>query len=389
MNILHCFHAHSNTTDGTLNWAYRLIANIPEVQNFIASRRFLKNNFHHKDFKYFEYPLNYFTNKTNEKWLLIFNKVNGLFRKIYPYERFIKNTAKFYQVQLFHSHFAYVGWEYQPIAKKLGVPHVISFYGFDYEKIPFKKPIWKERYQILFQEADAFVCEGSNGADILEKAGCLEHKIHIVKLGVDVEKIPFYQREKPINSLKLVQIAVFNKKKGHIYTLMAFKKALDSCPDIELTFIGSELDDSKEKVVRYVEDENVTEKVKFIDAIEYDHIHNFLKDYDVFIHPSHYTDVMDCEGGAPIVLLDAQTTGMPVISTLHCDIPDEVIDGVTGLLAGEKNVDEICAHIKTFYDMNNDTYQQYSNNARKHIEQNYNAKNNSNALRSVYQTLIN
>ena len=33
---------------------------------------------------------------------------------------------------------------------------------------------------------------------------------------------------------------------------------------------------------------------------------------------------MDCEGGAPIVLLDAQATGLPIISTKHCDIPDEV-----------------------------------------------------------------
>lgn len=39
------------------------------------------------------------------------------------------------------------------------------------------------------------------------------------------------------------------------------------------------------------------------------------------------------EGGAPIALLDAQATGLPVLSTRHCDIPFEVEHERTGLLA--------------------------------------------------------
>ncbi len=55
---------------------------------------------------------------------------------------------------------------------------------------------------------------------------------------------------------------------------------------------------------------------------------------------------MDCEGGAPVVLLDAQATGMPVISTTHCDIPDEVVHGETGLLSPEKDVGALAELIK-------------------------------------------
>ncbi len=71
-------------------------------------------------------------------------------------------------------------------------------------------------------------------------------------------------------------------------------------------------------------------KITFIDSINFEKLHEFMKNYQVFIHPSCYTDQRDCEGGAPIAILDAQATGMPVISTTHCDIPDEVIDKMVG-----------------------------------------------------------
>lgn len=76
-------------------------------------------------------------------------------------------------------------------------------------------------------------------------------------------------------------------------------------------------------------------------------------------------------GGAPVVLLNAQATGMPVISTVHCDIPEEVINGETGLLTQEKDIDSLSESIKVFYNMDNNEYQTYCHNARVHIEENY------------------
>ena len=64
-----------------------------------------------------------------------------------------------------------------------------------------------------------------------------------------------------------------------------------------------------------------------------------MEGYHVFIQPSCYTATRDCEGGAPLVLLNAQATGMPVITTTHCDIPDEVIHNETGLLTAERDIE--------------------------------------------------
>ena len=41
----------------------------------------------------------------------------------------------------------------------------------------------------------------------------------------------------------------------------------------------------------------------------------------------------------PLSVLEAMASGMPVVSSRHCDIPEIVKDGVTGFLAPERDVD--------------------------------------------------
>jgi colanic acid/amylovoran biosynthesis glycosyltransferase len=64
-------------------------------------------------------------------------------------------------------------------------------------------------------------------------------------------------------------------------------------------------------------------------------------DHDVLLAPSREAEDGDTEGGAPVVLVDAAATGMPIVATRHADIPAVVIDGVTGLLAAERDVEAL------------------------------------------------
>ncbi len=87
------------------------------------------------------------------------------------------------------------------------------------------------------------------------------------------------------------------------------------------------------------------------------------------------------------MLLDAQATGMPVISTTHCDIPDEVRHNETGLLSPEKDIEALAQSIKRFYEMDDIQYHKFSQAARKHMELHYDVVNNSKELAAVYRKL--
>ncbi|MDL1980892.1 MAG: glycosyltransferase [Deltaproteobacteria bacterium] len=118
--------------------------------------------------------------------------ISGVLEVFYPW--YVQKKCG--SCDIAHSHFAMVGWEYMRLAKRMGIPHVVSFYGYDYEHILFRKPFWKRRYRQLFQCADLFLCEGKHGAQILKKIGFPPEKIRVARLGVDVDHIPFWERTK-------------------------------------------------------------------------------------------------------------------------------------------------------------------------------------------------
>ena len=126
----------------------------------------------------------------------------------------------------------------------------------------------------------------------------------------------------------------------------------------------------------------------FQSQIPYSTLHQLLKTYDVFLHPSCHSRQGDCEGGAPIVLLDAQATGLPIISTRHCDIPNIVADQVCGILCDENSISNLSFAIERFYKMNSEEYRSFSENARLAVEANHRIQDCSRKLCLLYRTVI-
>lgn len=291
-------------------------------------------------------------------------------------------------LSLLHAHFANIGWNYQWLVKARSLPLVVSYYGFDYEWMPRAEPVWRERYRELFESAQLFLTEGEFGRRTLISMGCPAEKVRVLHLGVEPKLIPFYRRTRRPGSLRLIQIATFTGKKGHDTTLRAFAKALQSCPGITLTLVGRDPEGIRHLSERLIDSLGIREQVTMVDGVDFARLHEILAEYDVFIHPSRYSESGDSEGGAPVVLLDAQATGMPIISTTHCDIPDEVLDGVTGLLAPEGDFEAVARHIERFYLMEDDEYRRFSEAARRHVEEEYDATTSARRLRDLYQEVL-
>ena len=77
----------------------------------------------------------------------------------------------------------------------------------------------------------------------------------------------------------------------------------------------------------------------------HDYFLEMLYQADLFLSPSITASNGDTEGGAPVAIIEAGASGLPVISTRHADIPEVVLDGHTGLLSPERNVHGLVAAI--------------------------------------------
>lgn len=300
--------------------------------------------------------------------------------------RYFYRVAKNKNVSLIHAHFAFNGYKYIPLARRLNVPLIVSFYGYDYDYLPKQNPKWLEKYQQLFNFADAFICEGNFGKKKLIEKGCPKDKIYVNHLGVAVDKIPYKIRKWRFgDKIKFCQIASLDEKKGHQFTIKAFSKFTEEYSDAELTIVGN--GPKQKELVGLINELGIRETVKLKEFIPYSELYSELLKHHIFIHPSVTTERCDCEGGAPIILLDAQSTGMPIISTYHCDIPEEVVDGKSGYLVPERDIDGLTNVMLRFVD-NPSLFEKFGANGRKHVKENYNIRDCSSSLEEIYHRVI-
>ncbi len=376
--VLHCFGTYLGTTE---NWAFRLIRHVPGCRQLVAAHRFLDNDFYVPEIEYLRPPVQLGAmprSALKRAWHL----ADSVHARFYPH--YLAWRLRHQRIDIVHSHFANIGWRYRKLASALGALHAISFYGWDYEHLSTIRPEWKSRMSQMFAEADLLICEGRHGAATLARMGCPEHKIRVCRLGVEPDRIPVFRRKKQPGELRLLQIASFREKKGHLYSIRAFADASMNCPNSTLTLVGSG-DATALKALRVTAIETgVENRVHFVPALDFAQLHEFMRGYHVFIHPSVHSALNDCEGGAPVVLLDAQATGMPVISTRHCDIPEEVVDGSTGLLSDERDVIGLSDAIRRFYLMDQTEYDGFADRARTHVSTHFESHTCSARLGALY-----
>lgn len=382
LRSLQSVHAWLKTTE---NWVGRLLENLSTTDVTILSRQWIPGTYHSPKFRYISLPISPLVNPEGHILPRIWN---GLMRGMQGLEMQALAAAYRGSFDLLHSHFAFMGWQSMGLAKAMDVPHVVSFYGFDYENLPFLQPIWNRRYQIMFDRVDRFVCEGPHGANVLEKMGCPANKISVCRLGIDKHKIPDLKpRHRNQEVFQLVMVASLTEKKGHVDAIRATAMAARQ-KEVRLTLVGGERDVQRQDLRDLAKQEGISDRVSFVEELDFSRLHEFLAEFDAFIHPSCYSSTRDCEGGAPIVLLDSQAMGLPVISTTHCDIPDEILDGVSGFLTSEKRPDLLAESILKMAALSDSQYESMRRAGRSHVLDRYDASKNARELDSIYRNVV-
>lgn len=320
-----------------------------------------------------------------------FNLVWNKIFKFYPLFIFYLLKDK---PDLIHAHFGLSGYEFLKLKQMFKIPLITSFYGQDLSMLPVQFPKWKKRYNKLFANGEIFLIEGNHMKKCLMKLGCPEKKIIVQHLGVDLNKIKFSTRKLGTSqAIKILISASFREKKGIPYAVKAVGIVKKGFPKIKikLTIIGDSTGDK----------ESETEKRKILDIIEKYNLKGitkllgfqphkvFLKElyqHHIFLSPSITASTGDTEGGAPVSIIEASASGMPVVSTFHCDIPEIIIDNISGYLVEERNSAKLTEKLlKLIY--NTGSWVKMAKAGRNHIEENYNIKKQIIKLETVYDSL--
>ena len=310
--------------------------------------------------------------------------VNRIARKLtgeYPFYAGILEREK---AALIHAHFGYQGARCLRAKRKSGLPMLTTFYGADATQYP-RLPEWQKRYRRLFEEGEGFLVEGSAMKEQIASIGCPEERIRICHLGVDVERIPFQVRQSS-ERVRFLICAGLKEKKGIPYALRALALALEERPfPCEVVIIGDGPD--RPQIEALVEELGLTEQVEFRGMRSYSEVLKELGRCHILLQTSVTAADGDTEGGAPVILLDAQASGMPVIATHHADIPEYVVDGQSGLLAPERDVEGLADCIRRLVEEPG-KWEGMGRAGRRHVEENYNAAVQGGRLEEVYDEFV-
>ena len=221
--------------------------------------------------------------------------------------------------------------------RELDISLVVHFHGADLSSYVRASGYVAEMRRALRTASAVVVVSGS-----MERA----FRAHFPEFSGAVALIP-YGVSLPANRLTRAHAGVTHgchfvavgrlvPKKGILHTLAAFAGAHERDPSIRLTVAGE--GPLRESVDAFVANKGLKSVVKVLGVQPHSHVLDLLTGADIFVQHSLTARGGDAEGW-PVAIAEAAAAGLPVVATRHAGIPEQVVDGVTGYLVEEGDVD--------------------------------------------------
>ncbi|WP_066175636.1 glycosyltransferase [Bacillus marinisedimentorum] len=290
------------------------------------------------------------------------------------------------QPRLIHAQFGPDGSLVLPIAKRLNLPLLVSFHGYDatMDDQSLLKGSFNARYYVrnkekLMKNATNFIAVSNFIKSKLVDRGFPQDKIMTHYIGIDTEKFAKSSTTKKENTVLFVGRLVPNK--GCNYLLQAMKKVQNNISNAELIIIGD--GPEKEKLMKTAKELNIS--CKFLGHQPQEEVINWLNKAKVFCVPSTEVESGASEG-LGMVFLEAQAMGVPVASFKTGGIPEAVLDKQTGFLYEQRNWSKLAEGITALLE-NEHLYNQFSTNAVVHVNKRFNIIKQTNELETIYQDI--
>lgn len=291
---------------------------------------------------------------------------------------------------LLHAHFGVDGIYALAFAKKLRIPLITTFHGYDAtislkELIISGKISWL-RYALKLEElkhrGDLFIAVSAFIRNRLVDRGFPPDKIFVHYIGIDPEKFDTVGCND--DGKKILTVGRLVEKKGTEYLIRAIAIIKNEISDVCLEIVGDgPLQSSLEKLAREL---GISNQVNFRGTISHDDVSSAMKRASVFCLPSITAKDGDAEGMG-LVLLEAAASMKPVVGTLHGGIPEAVRDDENGFLVPEREVGTLASRL-TLLLKNRELRQKMGLVGRKMVEKEFNIKKQTKKLEQIYSKYI-
>lgn len=284
-------------------------------------------------------------------------------------------------VALVHAHFGKDGWLASSLAgKSRDIPLVVSFYGRDASAV-LRIPVWRRRYEGLFEAADRILVLSDHMKGMLESAGCPAGSILVHSFGIDLRVFRFERRSLPSSGPKrLLFVGRLVPKKG-LHTAL---RAMTMLPGCELVVAGDGPGGAAARELS--ETLGISGRVVFAGWKTQPEVARMMSSSHVLLVPSETGADGDMEG-TPTVIFEAMASGLPVVGTDHAGIPEQLGFGVCGKIVPEGDWRTMALAVDSLLSSESG-WQEIADAARERTEGCYDASVMGRRLEGIYNDLI-
>jgi colanic acid/amylovoran biosynthesis glycosyltransferase len=259
----------------------------------------------------------------------------GIRPEVLPVARFLRRQ----RVEVLLGEYLDTSARWVPLARRLGIRVFAHAHGVD-ASARLRQGRWPETRAAL-NEADGVIAVSIAMRERLVRAGVHPDKIHVVPYGVDVpERPPSHIGGEMVKCLAVGRMV---PKKGPLYLLDAFRRALERARNLRLDYVGDgELLPAARQFVSVME---LGDHVILHGALPHEAVKRLMADADLFLqHSLEDPETGDAEG-MPVAVLEAMSSALPVVATDHEGIAEALPDPTVGLLVPEGDTAGMAAHI--------------------------------------------
>lgn len=283
---------------------------------------------------------------------------------------------------IFHAHFGVNGAYLGEIKKKgflKATKLVTSFHGYDLA--PKLLSQYREKYKYLFEEADLLTINTRYTKKILRQITQFKN-MEILPVGLDTsEFVPKNITEDKFQLLFVGRLVPFKAPNLAIDIVRSI--ILKGYRNIKLTIIGE--GELMESLVEYVEQYNLEAYVEIKGALSQEDVVNTMRKADVFIMPGVY-DKNERAENQGLVIQEAQAMELPVVISNAGGMKYGVLDGKTGFVVKEKDIEGFVEKIEIFLS-NRELAKEMGKRGREFVVNNYDSRVLGDRLEKIYMDL--
>ena len=212
------------------------------------------------------------------------------------------------------------------LAKELGIRYCCQAHGTDITAGLNDAGVRRvyERYNTV----DFVIAPSEFGRRQLLQCGISAERTRVVRHAVGVPEGPA-RRES--GRVRCLAVGRMDPMKGPLLVIDAVHRAMQACPDLHLDYVG---DGAMMPAARELSERHqIQDRVTFHGFVPHENVLAMMRRSHILIQPSvAFERRYDT---CPVTVAEAMANGMAIVASRHGGIPEQIVDGESGLLADE------------------------------------------------------